>query len=42
MARDVETALIEVIAEHGGRTPAEAVSVLVQLKNEGRYQTDVY
>jgi len=42
MAKDVERALVEVIAEHGGRTPAEAVSFLGELKKLGRYQTDVY
>ena len=42
MAKDVETALVDIIAEHGGRTRAEAVKVLVELKAGGRYQTDVY
>jgi sulfite reductase (NADPH) flavoprotein alpha-component len=42
MARDVECALVDVIAAHGGRTPAEAAQFLVRLKAEGRYQTDVY
>jgi len=42
MAKDVEQALVEVIAEHGGRTPAEAVSFLGEMKKLGRYQTDVY
>jgi sulfite reductase (NADPH) flavoprotein alpha-component len=42
MAKDVERALVEVIAEHGRRTPAEAMSFLGELKKLGRYQTDVY
>ena len=35
-------ALIDVIAEHGKRRPAEAVNFLAELKKLGRYQTDVY
>ena len=42
MAKDVERTLVDVIAEHGARTPAEAVSFLAGLKKSGRYQTDVY
>ena len=42
MAKDVELTLIDVITEHGGRTPAEAVNFLAELKRLGRYQTDVY
>ena len=42
MARDVERTLVDVIAEHGARTPAEAVHFLAELKRLGRYQTDVY
>ncbi|HEY6859478.1 MAG TPA: sulfite reductase subunit alpha [Pseudolabrys sp.] len=42
MARDVERTLVDVIAEHGARTPAEAVNFLAELKKLGRYQTDVY
>ncbi|HET7804349.1 MAG TPA: sulfite reductase subunit alpha [Pseudolabrys sp.] len=42
MARDVEGTLVDVIAEHGARTPAEAVNFLAELKRLGRYQTDVY
>jgi sulfite reductase (NADPH) flavoprotein alpha-component len=42
MAKDVERMLIDVIAEHGARTPAEAVNFLAELKKLGRYQTDVY
>jgi sulfite reductase (NADPH) flavoprotein alpha-component len=42
MAKDVEAALIGVVAEHGGRTAGEAVKFLTELKAAGRYQTDVY
>ena len=42
MAKDVERTLVDVIAEHGARTPAEAVNFLAELKKLGRYQTDVY
>ena len=42
MAKDVEAALVDVVAEHGGRTPAEAVKFIAELKNAGRYQADVY
>ncbi len=42
MAKDVERTLVDVIAEHGSRTPAEAVNFLAALKKLGRYQTDVY
>jgi sulfite reductase (NADPH) flavoprotein alpha-component len=42
MAKDVEAALIEIIANHSGRAPAEAVRLLGELKAAGRYQVDVY
>jgi sulfite reductase (NADPH) flavoprotein alpha-component len=42
MAKDVERTLVDVIAEHGARTPGEAVNFLAELKKNGRYQTDVY
>ena len=42
MAKDVETALIDIVAEHGGRTPVEAVKFVGELKAQGRYQADVY
>jgi sulfite reductase (NADPH) flavoprotein alpha-component len=42
MAKDVETALTDIVAAHGGRTPAEAVRFVSELKAQGRYQTDVY
>jgi sulfite reductase (NADPH) flavoprotein alpha-component len=42
MAKGVEAALVEIIAEHGSRTPAEAIRFLGELKAAGRYQVDVY
>ena len=33
MAKDVERTLVDVIAEHGARTPAEAVNFLAELKS---------
>ncbi len=42
MAKDVEAALAEIIAQHGGHTLAEAVKLLAELKASGCYQTDVY
>lgn len=42
MARDVEAALVDVIAAHGGRTPDEAVKLVQEMKKAGRYQADVY
>ncbi len=42
MAKDVEAALAEIVAEHGGCSPAEAVKFIAELKASGRYQADVY
>ena len=42
MAKDVEAALVEIIAQYGGRTPAETIRLLGELKAAGRYQVDVY
>jgi sulfite reductase (NADPH) flavoprotein alpha-component len=42
MAKDVEAALVEIIANHGGRAPAQAVRLLGEMKAAGRYQVDVY
>ena len=42
MAKDVESALVDIIAQHGGCTPADAVKFLADLKTKGRYQADVY
>jgi sulfite reductase (NADPH) flavoprotein alpha-component len=42
MAKDVEAALVEIIARYGSRTPAEAIRFLGELKAARRYQVDVY
>jgi sulfite reductase (NADPH) flavoprotein alpha-component len=42
MAKDVEAALVDVIAEHGGCSPSDSVKFLADLKAKGRYQADVY
>jgi sulfite reductase (NADPH) flavoprotein alpha-component len=42
MAKDVEVAFVDVIAEHGGCSSASAMKMLSELKASDRYQTDVY
>jgi sulfite reductase (NADPH) flavoprotein alpha-component len=42
MAKDVEAALVDVVATHGARTIDEAVAFVGSLKKSGRYQADVY
>jgi sulfite reductase (NADPH) flavoprotein alpha-component len=42
MAKDVERALVEIVAQHGVRTADEAVAFVAELKRKGRYQQDVY
>jgi sulfite reductase (NADPH) flavoprotein alpha-component len=42
MAKDVERALIDIVAAHGARTTNEAVAFVGELKKAGRYQMDVY
>jgi sulfite reductase (NADPH) flavoprotein alpha-component len=42
MARDVEGALVEIVAQHGARTTDDAIAFVAQLKKSGRYQQDVY
>ena len=42
MAKDVERALVDVVAEHGKRSTDEAVAYVAALKKTGRYQADVY
>lgn len=42
MARDVEHALVDVIASHGGRSTDDALAYVATLKKSGRYQADVY
>jgi sulfite reductase (NADPH) flavoprotein alpha-component len=42
MAKDVEHALVEVVAQHGVRSTDEAIAFVSELKKRGRYQQDVY
>ena len=42
MGKDVERALLDVIAAHGARNPEQATAFLADLKRDGRYHTDVY
>ncbi|MCX6951693.1 MAG: sulfite reductase subunit alpha [Verrucomicrobia bacterium] len=42
MAKDVDVALHDIIAEQGGMTPAAAADYVKQLKKDKRYQRDVY
>jgi sulfite reductase (NADPH) flavoprotein alpha-component len=42
MAKDVETALADVAAAHGGLGPDKAAAFLADLKKAGRFQADVY
>lgn len=42
MAKDVHQALLDVAKSQGGYSDVEAEDFLVQLRNDGRYQRDVY
>ncbi|MBR0687838.1 sulfite reductase subunit alpha [Bradyrhizobium manausense] len=42
MAKDVERALVEIVAEFGKRSTDEAIAFVADLKKRGRYQQDVY
>jgi sulfite reductase (NADPH) flavoprotein alpha-component len=42
MAKDVERALIDVVSEHGKRSPEDAARFVAELKKNDRYQLDVY
>lgn len=42
MAKDVERALVEIVALHGARSTDEAIAFVADLKKRGRYQQDVY
>ncbi|NDL61212.1 NADPH-dependent assimilatory sulfite reductase flavoprotein subunit [Acerihabitans arboris] len=42
MAKDVEQALLDVVAEHGGMDTGQADEFLSELRIERRYQRDVY
>ncbi|RTL90963.1 MAG: sulfite reductase subunit alpha [Hyphomicrobiales bacterium] len=42
MAKDVERALVDIVAEYGARSVDEAIAFVAGLKKSGRYQQDVY
>ena len=42
MAKDVERALVDIVAQFGARTTDEAVLFVGELKRKGRFQLDVY
>jgi sulfite reductase (NADPH) flavoprotein alpha-component len=42
MAKDVEIALVDIVAQHGARRTEEAIAFVSELKKKGRYQQDVY
>jgi sulfite reductase (NADPH) flavoprotein alpha-component len=42
MAKDVERALVDIVAQFGARSTDEAVSFVSDLKKKGRFQLDVY
>ncbi|HEY1311286.1 MAG TPA: sulfite reductase subunit alpha [Pseudolabrys sp.] len=42
MAKDVERALVDVVVEHGRRSPEDAARYVAELKKNDRYQADVY
>jgi len=42
MAKDVERALVEIVAQWGARSTEEAIAFVAGLKKSSRYQADVY
>jgi sulfite reductase (NADPH) flavoprotein alpha-component len=42
MAKDVERALIDVVAQHGKHSPEDAARYVADLKKNDRFQADVY
>lgn len=42
MAKDVELALVDIVAQYGARTTDEAIAFVADLKKKGRLQMDVY
>ena len=42
MAKDVEIALVDIVAQYGMRSPEEAAVFVSDLKKKNRYQQDVY
>lgn len=42
MAKDVHQALIDIVAEHGGKSEEDAAALVKQMQKEKRYARDVY
>ena len=42
MAKDVERALVDIVAQFGARSTDEAIIFVGELKKKGRFQLDVY
>jgi sulfite reductase (NADPH) flavoprotein alpha-component len=42
MAKDVERALVDAVAEHGKRSPEDAARYVAEMKKNDRYQADMY
>jgi sulfite reductase (NADPH) flavoprotein alpha-component len=42
MAKDVERAVVDIVAQHGARSTDQAIAFVADLKKQGRYQQDVY
>ena len=42
MAKDVERALVDIVARHGARDTDDAIAFVAELKKSGRFQQDVY
>ncbi len=42
MGKDVHAALVDIVAEHGGRSDDDAADYVAQLQQDGRYSRDVY
>ncbi len=42
MAKDVERALVDIVAQFGARSTDEAIGFVAELKKKGRFQQDVY
>jgi sulfite reductase (NADPH) flavoprotein alpha-component len=42
MGKDVDRALVDVVAAHGARSTDEAIAFVADLKKRGRYQQDIY
>jgi sulfite reductase alpha subunit-like flavoprotein len=42
MAKDVHTALVEIVERHGNLSPEQATAYVKNLRREKRYLEDVY